>query len=1016
MNTADRRKQLEDQLNEVKRKIRDTIPGSPEDAALQQQYEDLSALKAELGPEDQTSAQSSDAKSKVSRTIQAGGDYFEHVEGDVYAGDGNVKVGDVSIVGGDKVEGDQIAVTTGNISGNGMTAIGKEIHQTKITIHNPPEPSQSEDPTPLREAYLRRLLKDVSHVMLSGIDPQAAGQEVDASLDLSAIYTALLTTIMEPAEHNGSERYDGSILHAKRQGRRLSALAQLDRYPRLVLLGDPGSGKSTFVNFVAMCLAGELVQHPTVNRLLLTTPLPNDEGEDEDQRQPWSHKNVLPVRVILRDFAATGLPRAGQPATADHLWAFLAKDLKTPLGDYAPYFQQQLTSSPGGLLLLDGLDEVPEAETRRTQIKETIEDFAAVFPHCRMLVTSRTYAYQKQDWRLHDFTETVLAPFTDGQIRRFVDRWYQHIAGRRGIPRDEAKGRAERLKQKIFSRAALAELAQRPLLLALMASLYAWRGCELPEKRVELYKATVDLLLDCWEQGKRVMNERGEIILQHPSLSEFLNVGKERVLMALQTLAFQAHISQSELTGTANIRQKELVDTLMQICQNEDVRPRQLEKYLWDRAGVLIPHGVGLYTFPHRTFQEYLAACHLSDDADFPHQLVTVTNQEPNRWREVVMLVGGAVKPFMRRVLVEAFCPQDVDTMPATQENAWGALLAAQVLDEAGDLVHRSTSTQKLLPRIQAWLVAILTERQPADAPFPTTERALAGNLLAVLDDPRPGITLREEGLPDIEWCNVPAGTFTMGSDPEKDHEANKGEQPQHTVQVSAFWISRYPVTNAQYQSFVDHGGYTDQWRECWSQEGWTWKEERQITEPERYGGEFDLPNHPVVGVSWYETSAFCQWLTLRFREAGELSESQEIRLPTEAEWEKAARGEDGRIYSWGNEISPDFANYRDTGLGVTSTGGCFPRGKSPYGCEEMAGNVWEWCLDKCELDDDFNIVTDTYKDGLVDPVSMSGSYRVLRGGFWYTDARFVRAAFRSWHAPDGRRGGVGFRLVRTPS
>ncbi|MCP4288867.1 MAG: formylglycine-generating enzyme family protein [Gammaproteobacteria bacterium] len=305
-------------------------------------------------------------------------------------------------------------------------------------------------------------------------------------------------------------------------------------------------------------------------------------------------------------------------------------------------------------------------------------------------------------------------------------------------------------------------------------------------------------------------------------------------------------------------------------------------------------------------------------------------------------------------------------------------------------------------------MVAILTEQQPSETPFPVVERALAGNILAHLDDPRPGVGLREDGLPAIVWCDVPAGSFLMGST-KKDKDALSREQPQHDVTLSVYHISRYPVTNAQYQVFVDDGGYTEQWQACWTSEGWMWMEKKNITGPATYGGVYDLPNHPVVGVSWYEAAAFCQWLTIRLQGCGKLAADEVIKLPTEAQWEKAARSDDGRIYPWGNEITPELANYGDTGLGVTSTVGCFPRGISPYECEEMAGNVWEWCLDWF----DENYYSESPKENPPGPVS--GSFRVFRGGYWGYDARICRSAYRIFGRPGDRGNNIGFRLLRTP-
>ena len=126
--------------------------------------------------------------------------------------------------------------------------------------------------------------------------------------------------------------------------------------------------------------------------------------------------------------------------------------------------------------MLDGLDEVPDANQRRGQVKSAVEQFAAAFPRVRVLVTSRTYAYQQQEWKLNGFAEAGLAPFSAVQIRAFVDRWYAHVGPARGLSVNDIQGRALLLNEAIRRNPRLSELAIRPLLLTLMASLHAWRG------------------------------------------------------------------------------------------------------------------------------------------------------------------------------------------------------------------------------------------------------------------------------------------------------------------------------------------------------------------------------------------------------------------------------------------------------------------------------------------------------------------------------------------------------------
>jgi len=911
--------------------------------------------------------------------------------GAIAQGQGAQAAGEDAIVAGGSIE----ITGHGNVIGNHSQS---SVHIGDVNYY---QDAPGEDPESLRIAYLTHLFEAVSSLALSGIDRKAARGDANADLNLSAVYTALLTLTPEECDRL---KHSACLEMLDHEARRLSALAHLNAQPRLVLLGDPGSGKSTFVNFVALCMAGEILGKTQANLALLTQPLPvaDDAREKETLPQRWEHGACLPVRVVLRDFAARGLPDVGCSASAKHLCDFITAELdKAELGTYASVLLAYLRGE-GGLLLLDGLDEVPEADSRREQIKQAVEDFAAAFPACRILVTSRTYAYQQQAWRLPGFAEAVLAPFDTPQIRCFVDRWYAHIAGIRGLDAEDAQGRAARLEQAIFASDRLRGLAERPLLLTLMASLHAWRGGSLPEKREELYADTVDLLLDWWEQPKVVRDAEGSIVVEQPSLAEWLHVDRKKVRRLLEALAYQAHASQPDLAGTADVPGEKLVQGLLSLSQNPDVKLKRLVEYLSQRAGLLLPRGVGVYTFPHRTFQEYLAACYLTDH-DYPDSVAKLARAHPDRWREVALLAGAKSargSDFALWALVEELCSQMPEKARSQRaEDAWGALLAGQALAESAALEHVSRRDQPKVVRVRKALVRLL-----ATGHLPAVARAEAGDALAKLGDPRPGVGLRPDGLPDIAWCEVPEGPFLMGS-LDADAMAYSDEKPQFSYCLpSNYAISQYPVTVAQFAAFAEAGGYRT--RRYWTAAGWRWCGEHDVNAPPALDEPWRLPNHPQVAVSWYEAVAFCAWLTGALRACGELDAGQLVRLPTEAQWEKAARGTDGRIYPWGENPDPDRANYADTGIGTTSAMGCFPGGVSPCGVADMSGNVWEWCATK--WDEDYK----AYRD---DDALEGDARRVLRGGAFNYSVRIVRCACRFRYYPIYRYDYFGFRLVVSP-
>jgi formylglycine-generating enzyme required for sulfatase activity len=386
-------------------------------------------------------------------------------------------------------------------------------------------------------------------------------------------------------------------------------------------------------------------------------------------------------------------------------------------------------------------------------------------------------------------------------------------------------------------------------------------------------------------------------------------------------------------------------------------------------------------------------------------------------WREALLLTVGSLgspAPYeQREAFAAALC-----AVPAPPE----AQFAAAELCATG-LLDLSEPEPSLLAVARQRLAALLTNA-PLLNRVPPPRRAMAADALARLGDPRPEVTTIE----GIQFCYVPPGPFWMGE--------GDGEHLSERLDYG-YWMARYPVTVAQFRTFVGAGGYRAgrYWTEARAAGYWKeglfqgrWDGEPRDS-PYDFGQPFDLSNHPVVGLSWYEALAFCRWLAERL---GGLPAGYQVRLPGEAEWEKAARGGvdipvkpalttvhalagDGaalrenphprRVYPWGDEPGPNRANYDDTGIGTTSAVGCFPGGAGPCGVEDLSGNVWEWCQTQ-------------WRDSYAEPAdeSLAGTARrVLRGGSFLDNQRNVRCACRSWDGPDFRYGDVGFRVVVAP-
>ncbi|WP_165360984.1 SUMF1/EgtB/PvdO family nonheme iron enzyme [Candidatus Chloroploca sp. Khr17] len=331
-----------------------------------------------------------------------------------------------------------------------------------------------------------------------------------------------------------------------------------------------------------------------------------------------------------------------------------------------------------------------------------------------------------------------------------------------------------------------------------------------------------------------------------------------------------------------------------------------------------------------------------------------------------------------------------------------------------------------------------ILERQPATA-VPARARVQCGRILARLGAPRPGVCTLPPAMVEL-----PRGTLVLGSTPEQAEAAGRAweqywlqqgdkstakearrwpdnEINDHPVTLAPFAIGRYPVTNAQYAVFIAEGGY-DPAAPWWDAAGRAWlarddaategldpwqqrqrKDQPELWDDEAFG--HGRGNYPVVGVNWYEAMAFGRWLTAY------LDDGFVYRLPSEAEWEYAARGPKRRNYPWGTaEPEGERANFDGIYDGTTAVG-CFPAGATPDGVLDLAGNVWEWTR---------SVYRPYHYDPALDDGQEEGADAAekrftLRGGSWGDVSSFLRAAFRHHNTPVTHNRNVGFRLARHP-
>ncbi|MCA9926621.1 MAG: SUMF1/EgtB/PvdO family nonheme iron enzyme, partial [Anaerolineales bacterium] len=618
----------------------------------------------------------------------------------------------------------------------------------------------------------------------------------------------------------------------------------LRAYDGLILLGDPGSGKTTFMLYLALLLAtGRADRVGSGSRLPLLLPLS-------------AYANVLADRdVPLQEFIETYYRNLGIDLPLDIML-------------------RETLARGGALLLLDGLDEVKSLSLRHLLVDRVMTFFAFQRQSGnKMVVTSRLIGYREVRPVLDGVAECMLVDFGDEQIRDFVERWTRTVAqavqGTAEIAESDVQREAAGLLTAVFDNSGIRRLATNPLLLTILA-LMRRQNVSLPQRRVELYDHYVKILIKHWNLA------RG---LDRPPQHDLDIVETTHVLAPL------ALWMQETKPGLGYVPEQMMLQELTAIfAAREQKNPVQAaQQFLQDArayTGLLLERGPGIYGFLHRTFQEFFAAVAIVQKGQQtvgPIVKMMLAHLGDEAWHEVLRLAVAVLGIVQQRDEAAGEVIMQLLMRPE-------AVLGTAVL-LAGDALL-DLWPGGVPAACREVVMTALQETMHDEVRIKPLLRMHVGAALGRLDVPADGKTAVDPML----LCYVLGSPFWLGEDVYESH---------NTVLTYPYWISRYPITQGQFAEFVADGGYerANFWGEAvivarwengrvqdWSSRGWR-------NAPHDYGDPFRLPNHPVVGVTWYEALAFTRWLTERWQAVGWLPPGWQVALPSEIEWEKAARG-----------------------------------------------------------------------------------------------------------------------------
>jgi formylglycine-generating enzyme required for sulfatase activity len=745
-----------------------------------------------------------------------------------------------------------------------------------------------------------------------------------------------------------------------------------------VILGDPGSGKTTALKLIAlrMCSASQGMGAATAR---------------------------MPILLPLTAYSEAIRSRVGESAIS--LEAFVVgylKQTKNMPNEVGEMFREALTKG-ACVFLFDGLDEVIDS-AERSYLLERVKDFIA-WQRKRgntFVVTSRLVGYADSPLVGNEIAHFVLCDFADDEVSKFIRQWTlvaERMAGHANeqTARDIAEREANAIQRAVVAHPGVRRLSSNPLLLTVLVFIHR-QGMELPSKRAELYELYLRTLINSWSRAR---NLDGRAIQP---------LDESEVTKILAPVAYWLHSN----FPAGHCRKADFIERVANVYEGwrgvgkdiAEARAAELVDALLKFAGLLSERGEDRVSFAHLTFEEYLSARHIALEGQVDKQRcvkLLAPHVDSSQWVEVTCLVLGyfgsvAKEEHSASLLVEglAKCEKNGDLTA-------GFLWAAEALADAGcDSVTHKTATEF---RFRAQEIATTATVR--------STRWRAGRVLAKLGDPR---FCDKEGAPEMRL--IEGGRFLMGSpdvqvmrrhveiDKVELSEENswvreywstivESERPQCEVYVQEFKLARFPVTCSQYAKFLEEcperGVPTEHSARS---EAYSW-------DPLLRSAKAGRENQPVVLVSWHDANAYVEWLS-------EVT-NRRFRLPTECEWEFSARGTDGRIFPWGSKWDASKTNTIESGANDVVAVGLYPEGASPAGIEDASGHVWEWTQTSWGPDWRTPVRSETSESRIF-------PWKVVRGGSWDDVGAFANAATRGPNLATFRSHYIGFRIAEDVS